>query len=229
MSNCHTVKQLPQEERPRERLRYHGAENMATAELLAVIIGSGTKGKSVLLLSQELLSYFGSLKNIAEASIESLCQIRGLGPAKAIQVKAALTLGKRLQNPQQVAEGPIISGIQIYRLVKGFLQDKKQETLYVLLQDTRLRVFHREVISMGTLTQVLMHPREIFHAAIHHLAASIILAHNHPNGDPRPSAYDYALTKKVILASRAVGIPLYDHVIIGGGTYISFRERGLFS
>lgn len=224
--NCFSIKNIPCEDRPRERLAKLGAESLATAELIAVILGKGTKSTPILQLAHELLSHFGDLPAIHDATINELCQIKGIGPAKAIQLKASLALGlraaKHTQNPRTKIEHPF----QAYELLREELQNEKREIFKVILQDTKGYLISHEIISIGTLSQTLVHPREVFYPAIRHKAATIILAHNHPSGDPTPSAQDFDLTNKLIVAAQCVQIPIVDHIIIGKDQYISLRQNG---
>jgi len=224
MSN---VKQLPEIERPRERMLMFGIEALSAVELLAILLGSGMRGKSVIALAQELLAHFGSLKEVAQASCEDLCQIKGLGKAKAIQLKAAFCLSGRLQRETFTSKCPLTTPEAAFHWVKGFLAHQKKEVFGVILQDVKGHAFKWEVISIGTLTQTLVHPREVFNPAIRHRAASIIVAHNHPSGDPTASPADIHLTRQLVRASRSVGIPIHDHLIVTESSYISLREKGV--
>ncbi|MFZ0564972.1 MAG: DNA repair protein RadC [Chlamydiales bacterium] len=217
------MKQLPKEERPRERLRHFGSQALATAELIAVILGSGTKGKSVISLAHELLAKFGSLRELAEASIEELCQVKGMGEAKAIQLKASLSLASRLSRK---SKPHITSPHHVYLWIRDLLAHEKKEIFGVILQNIRGQILRWEVVSIGILTRTLVHPREVFVPAIRHHAASLILAHNHPSGDPTPSPQDYHVTRLLVTASQSVGIPIMDHIIIGSRGFISLKEAG---
>lgn len=225
--SLYSIQKLPQEERPRERLLRHGAESMATSELIAIILGSGMRGIPVLQLAQEIVQRFGSLKQMSEATIEELCQIKGLGQAKALQLKAAFSLGMRAsrQNaipPKYRIENPA----HAYHLVKDELEHEKRELFIAILLDIKSCVICHQVISIGTLSNALIHPREVFYPAIRHNAASMIVAHNHPSGDPTPSNQDFDVTKILIEAGILMGIPVHDHIIVGLQTYISMRQQG---
>lgn len=217
---------IPEADRPRERLRKHGVDAMTTAELLAIILGSGMKGKSVLHLSQEIVAHFGSLEALGQATFSELCQIKGLGPAKAIQVLAAVGLSSRITH-QQIGPGDKIAvPAQVYRAVIDAFAGEKRELFLTLLLDVRGCLITREVVSVGTLAKTLVHPREVFYPAIRHKAASLVLVHNHPSGNPLPSEEDIVLTRKLVTAGHLMGIPISDHVIIGDGDYASMRIRG---
>lgn len=222
----YSIQRLPEEERPRERLLRQGAEAMSTSELIAIILGSGMKGMPVLQLAQEIIMHFGSIQGLAEASIQELCRIKGLGPAKALQLKAAVSLGLRVARHIPTAKYRIEHPVHAYNLVKDELQYEKQELFMVILQDTKSYVLSHHIVSIGTISNTLVHPREIFHHAIRHHAASIILVHNHPSGDPSPSPQDYEITRTLIGAGRLIGIPINDHLIIGNPGFISLREKG---
>lgn len=224
-----TIKTLPDQEKPRERLQLNGAEALSSSELLAIILGSGTKGYSVFELSKDLISQFGGLRNLAEASIEELKQIKGLGQAKAIQLKAALTLGKRAYNPSYQSRYKVQTPEHAYHYLKDSLINETREVLVSLLLDVKGYVIAKKIVSVGTLTHTLVHPREVFYDAIRHKASSLVIAHNHPSGDPTPSNEDIVMTRQLIKAGELMGIPLQDHLIIGAKTFISLRETGLFS
>lgn len=224
---CYSLKKLPLEERPRERFQKYGEESLTTAEVLAIIISSGIKGKTVLQLSQELLSHFGSLKSLANASIEELCQIKGLGVAKAIQIKAAFSLGLRAARHRDLPRYSIRTPIHVFNLLKDELANEKREHFIVLLLDIKCFLIKTEIISIGTLTQTLVHPREVFYPAVRHNAASIVLVHNHPSGDPTPSSQDYSTTEQLIASGKVMGIKINDHIIIGKQNYVSLKEQGV--
>jgi DNA repair protein RadC len=217
---------LPQEERPRERLHRHGAEAMSTAELIAIILGSGMKGKPVLQLAHELVSKFGSLRGLAEATVAELCQVKGLGVAKAIQLKAAFSLGIRLSKQEISPRYRIESPIHAYNLIKDELETEKRELFVVILMDIKGYVIMHQVVSIGSLSQTIVHPREVFYPAIRHKAASLILGHNHPSGDPSPSQEDYEVTEALIKVGKVMSIPVQDHLIIGVGSFVSLKQKG---
>lgn len=219
------LKALPIEERPRERLIQQGIDALSLTELFAIVLGHGTQGKSVLDLAKELLVHFGSLDKLFDASITELMQIKGIGRAKAVQLKAVFGIVLKCRR-SPLSPGAIISHEEAYRIAKGEIEHYKQEVLLVLLRDVKGCLIHQEQVARGTLTQVLAHPREIFYPAVRHKAYSFILAHNHPSGDPTPSHADLELTRALIQSSRVMGIGLDDHLIIGKDSYISLREKG---
>ena len=219
------VRELPLAERPRERLRTHGAEVLTTVELLAILLSTGTKKLPVLDLAAQILTRFGSLQKLIAASVEELMEVEGIGPAKAVQLKAALSLAhKAIQETLPPSES--IDSHEAYELVKGELTTLKQEALYVILKDVKGRLISVERVSVGTLAEVLVHPREIFFPAVRRKAFSIILAHNHPSGDPTPSKADLDLTRHNIRSSQVMGIYLDDHLIIGSSSYCSLKNEG---
>ncbi|MBS4168378.1 DNA repair protein RadC [Parachlamydia sp. AcF125] len=222
----YSVLSLPIADRPRERLLKHGADVLSSVELIAVLLGSGMRGMPILQLSQEIMSRFGSLQNLADATVEELCQIKGLGIAKAIQLKAALNLGKRLSRTQASAKFQIKTPLHAYHLIKDDLEKEMKEHFVTILQDVKGYVICSPTIAIGTLTATLVHPREVFYPAIRHRAAGMILAHNHPSGDPTPSKEDLEVTKTLVAVGRLVGICVNDHLIIGKDRYVSLREEG---
>lgn len=222
----YSIRNLPEEERPRERLHRHGAEAMSTAELIAILLGSGTKGRSVLQLAHEIVAHFGSIQRIADATVAELCVIKGLGVAKAVQIKAAFNLGIRLSKQTARSKYRIEHPLHAYNLVKEELSQEQREILVVILLDTKGCVIMQETISIGTLSETLVHPREVFYPAIRHKAASLILVHNHPSGDPTPSKEDYEVTELLAKVGSMMCIPIHDHLIIGRTSYISLRQKG---
>lgn len=221
------LKDFPEEDRPRERLLSQGADALSSAELIAILLGSGTKGKHVLDLAQEIISHFGSLEALADATVPELCEIHGLGNAKAIQLKAALGLAKRMKERVGREVVQINHPEQVYRMVCGDLEDEKREVFLSILLDVKGCVIGKEVISIGTLSNSLVHPREVFYPAIRNKAASMILVHNHPSGDPTPSREDLEVTDRLMESGKLIGIPVEDHIVIGKGRYRSIRQMRL--
>lgn len=224
-TSCYSVLKLPEAERPRERLVRHGAETLSAAELIAIILGSGTKSAPVLQLAQEIVGRFGCLQKLAEATIEELCQIKGVGVAKAVQLRAAFNLGLRASRQLIAPKYKIEHPVHAYHLIKDELVSEKRELFVVILQDAKGCVIGHHVVAIGTLTHAPVHPREVFYPAIRHTAASIILVHNHPSGDLTPSKQDQELTIKLIEVGRLVGIPVNDHLIVSDQGYFSFRQK----
>lgn len=225
MSN-YSIRELPSDERPRERFMLHGPEVMTSAELIAIVLGNGMRGCSVLDLARSLLRHFGSLSALADATVEELCSIKGIGQAKAIQLKAIFNLGVRLSSCSPLAKFRVDNPLKAYHLVKDQLELEKREVVLALLLDTKGFVTTSQVISIGTLSHSLVHPREVFYSAIRHKAASVILAHNHPSGDPTPSPEDLEITKALVEAGKLLQISLEDHIIVGQNRFVSLREEG---
>jgi DNA repair protein RadC len=223
----YTVHDLPLSDRPRERLLRLGPEALSTAELLAIIINTGSQGDSVLMTSQKLLSEFGNLQNIIPATVEELSRVRGIGKAKAIQIKAALELANRIDDPDYQPGKPVQTPEEAYKSMQSKLKGKKKEYFYILCLDTRNRVKNANQVSIGNLDSSIVHPREVFKDAISSLAAAVIFVHNHPSGDLEPSAEDINLTKRLIEAGELLGIPVLDHIIIGKKGYTSLKSRNL--
>jgi len=221
------IRDLPEQERPRERLARHGPASLANSELIAILLRTGAARQSAIALAERLLAEFGGLRGIATASVERLSTVKGMGLAKAAQVKAAFELGKRLAAEPQHEKATVSRPDDVVSLVREDLRYKDKEHFLVLLLDIRNRVLRISTVSVGSLTANIAHPREVFREAIDHGAASIIAVHNHPSGDPLPSKEDRLLTKRLKETGEIVGIPLVDHIVIGGAEFVSLKERGL--
>ncbi len=229
MKTSLTVRDLPLSERPRERLARLGAETLSEQELLACILGRGIAGESVLVSARRLLAAFGSVRGIAEASVEQLVHVHGIGPAKAVQLKAAVELARRIA-PTPNGRRPVIdSQDAAAALVRPHLLDKKKEHFVALLLDNRHQLIRMSPIAIGSLSATVVHPRELFKEAIAASAAAIIVAHNHPSGDPDPSAHDLDLTRRLVEAGALLGIEVLDHLIVGSEGIVSLRARGVIS
>lgn len=225
-ASIYKIQNIPEDDRPRERIQRYGPEAMSTSELIAVILGSGMKGVPILQLAQDIVSHFGSLEKLSEATIEEFCQIKGLGNAKAIQLKAAISLGMRVNKISNGQKYRIQTPAHAYHLIKDQLESEKREHFIVILLDVKGCVINTQTISIGTLSSSLVHPREVFNPAIRHNAASIVIVHNHPSGDPTPSKEDVEVTRQLINAGKMIGIPVNDHLIVGKGSFISIRQQG---
>ena len=224
-----TIHDLPVSERPRERLQKFGAEALSAQEILAVILGRGIAGESVMVTAQRLLSQFGSLKGIGSASIEELAKVRGIGLAKAAQIKAAFELASRLEGYQESGKRETVKTPEdVIALVRSRLKGKKKEYFLALLLDTRNQLIRVAEISIGSLDSSIVHPREVFKEAVSASAASVLFAHNHPSGDPEASEDDINLTKRLAEAGEIMGIDVLDHIIIGEQKYLSLKREGLF-
>jgi DNA repair protein RadC len=226
MKDSFTVRDLPLSERPRERLLKLGSEALSAQEILALILGRGIKGESVMVTSQKLLSRFGNLRGIANASVEELSEIRGVGLAKAAQIKAALELSKRLEGDAGEQQKPMVKSPEdVVNIVKSQLKGKKKEHFLVLCLDTRNRVINCRPVSIGSLDTSIVHPREVFKEAVSSSAASVVFVHNHPSGDPEPSKEDVELTKRLVKAGEIIGIDVLDHIIVCDRSYLSLKAK----
>ena len=225
---------MPAQLRPREEFERVGVENVSDAVLLALILRTGTKGMNVVEVSQRLLSAFGSLTALAKATVKDLQAIDSIGPVKAQMIKAAMELAQRLAR-ESVGERPfVITPEQATAVLRERARVLQHEVFWALMLDTKNRLIGEpKQISQGTLNSSLVHPRELFKKAIEHSCAAIILAHNHPSGDPTPSSEDIKITKQLISAGEVMGIRILDHIVIGhrkhnsNTDFLSLRESGL--
>ena len=232
--NSVRIHDLPAHERPRERLAAEGAEALGNSELIAILLRTGLQGKSALVIGQELLAQFQTFERLAQASVDELCGVKGIGRDKAVTLKAAFTLARRMAAELR-AERPLLdSPERISDWLREDFPATGVERLVVLLLDTRRRLIRVEELAHGTLNEIHVHAREVFRAAIAANAAGIVLAHNHPSGDPTPSDADIKVTRDLIRAGQVLKIEVLDHVIIGRRTterardYASLKELGYF-
>ncbi|MCO5052212.1 MAG: DNA repair protein RadC [Verrucomicrobiae bacterium] len=234
MSTSLKIKDQPASERPRERLVAHGAAALSNAELIAILLRTGLQGHNAIEIGQQLLARFNSLQSLAAASVDQLRQVKGIGRDKAVTLVAAFALAHKMAQELQL-ESPVLDNPgRIAQLLRANNLVKEVETLQVLLLNTRRRLIRIEEISEGTLDTLLVHPREVFRAAISANAAAIVLAHNHPSGDPTPSEADIKVTRDLIRAGQLLKIEVLDHIVLGRATaertkdYTSLRELGHF-
>jgi DNA repair protein RadC len=225
------IKEWPEDERPRERLMKLGAEALSDAQLLAIMLATGesSSGQSALDLAINLVQLFGGLRALDAASIAELCQTKGIGPAKATTIKAALELGKRLSGEPPERRFKVTAPVDLVNYYQPRLQHLRKEVFKAILLDTKHQMLKDVTVSEGSLSASLVHPREAFLPAIKESAAAVIFLHNHPSGDPTPSTEDKELTHRLAEVGRLVGIGVLDHIIIGTGSpgYMSFRDAGL--
>ena len=224
-----SVKEWPEDERPRERLLKYGAEGLSDSQLLAILIRNGGGGRSAVDLGIELLEKFGGLYGIAQAGISEIRGkngVKGIGPAKIAEIKAAIELGRRHQKPS-LAGATFCSSGDVASYYQPRMKDLKKETFRCALLDTKNKIIKDEVVSIGSLTASIVHPRDTYKAAVRESAAAVIFIHNHPSGDIKPSQEDILLTRRLVQAGEVLGIQVLDHIIIGDGRHFSFRDNGL--
>ena len=227
-----SIKKWPENERPRERLLESGVDGLSTAELFAIILRTGGINKSAIGLAREVLMRFSSLKEIEDAAIAEFADIKGMGSAKIAQIKAAFVLGKRLLRCEKgagFANPSFKNSREVYEYYRPKFYGLKKERFLCALLDTKNRVFREKIVSEGTLTSSLVHPREVFRDAIKEAAASVLFIHNHPSGDPNPSRDDISITRRLVETGKVVGISVLDHIVISDGKYLSLMEKGYMS
>lgn len=226
------IRDLPQGERPRERLRALGADALRNAELIAILLRTGTKGVSAVQIAERLMARFGTLDALAGAPLDQLCETKGVGPDKAIALKSAFTLARRMARELH-GEAPLLDTPE--RVAAYLREDNRHcdvERFQVLMLNARQRLIRHDLVSQGILDQALAHPREVFRLALLANAHSIVLAHNHPSGDPMPSEADIKMTRDLVRAGQIMRIPVFDHIILGrrneasGRDFVSLRELG---
>ncbi|BFT74939.1 MULTISPECIES: DNA repair protein RadC [Paenibacillus] len=220
------LREVPTEERPRERMLQYGAEALSHAELLAIILRTGTVSESAVRLASRILSESGGLRSLVDMSKDQLTQIKGIGDAKALQILAGIELGRRIAKSTFAERITIRSPKDIANLMSEELRYLQKEHFVCLFLNTKNHVLAQETLSMGSLNASIVHPREVFRAAIKRSSASIVCVHNHPSGDPTPSPEDIQLTHRLVEAGTIIGIEVLDHVIIGDQRFISLKEEG---
>lgn len=226
-----TIQELPEQERPREKLAHHGAAALSDSELIAILLRTGIQGANAVDVARSLLAHFQSLGNLSRASVHEIAKIKGIGPTKAIQLAAAFGLGQRLAR-ETLRSVKMDKSDLVYDLLGAEMRLLQKESLKVVLLDARFHMIRIEDISLGTLNESIAHPRDIFRPALIYSAYALIVAHNHPSGDPAPSDADCKLTKRLAGAADLLRIVLFDHVILGSPgpgrmPYFSFREAGM--
>lgn len=220
------MREVHASDRPRERFIRQGAESLSNQELLAILIRTGTKNESALTLANRILIQFEKLHGLKQATLEELTEIKGMGQAKAIQLLAAIELGKRLAQKELDSKFTIRSPEDAANFLMPELEPLQQEHFVALYLNVKNQILHKQTIFVGSLNASIVHPRELFRVAIRRAAASIIVAHNHPSGNPTPSPEDIEVTKRLIEAGHILGVDLLDHLIIGDHQFISLKEKG---
>ncbi|SFP74123.1 DNA repair protein RadC [Salibacterium halotolerans] len=220
------IKDVPFSERPREKMAKFGAEQLSNQELLAVLIRSGTKEESVLQLSQRLLYDFDGLFMLKDATVEELQTIKGIGAAKALELRAAIELGRRIYTYHEEERWVIRSPEDVSGLVMEEMRFLTQEHFVILCLNTKNQVIHKQTLFIGSLNSSIVHPREVFKEALRRSAAAVICVHNHPSGDPGPSREDIDVTKRLMESGQILGIDVLDHIIIGDRRFTSLKEKG---
>lgn len=232
--STYLIAEMPDHERPRERLESVGADALSDTELMAILLRTGRAGRSVIDLARDVLNAFqGDLSKIAQAGLNELREIRGIGRAKAIEIRAAFTLAHRLSIREKKQAPRLESPASVADLMREYFRPKQQEEFHALLLDTKHALMRDECITVGLVDRSQAHAREVFRTAIRESCSRLILAHNHPSGDPTPSAQDISCTKNLVSAGKIIGIQVLDHVIIGARTvdrprdFLSMREENL--
>lgn len=223
------IKDWPADERPREKMTSRGSSALSDAELLAIIIGSGSGNITAVDLAKTLIVHAGSLHALSSMDVADFLQkkIKGLGKARAVSLAAAFEIGRRIRSSSVADTVSIRTPDDVAEKYIPQLQGKKQEVFMVLVLNSANKITREVVVTQGLLNSSLAHPREVFRPAILENAASIILLHNHPSGNPEPSGEDIAITRQIVEAGKVIGITVHDHIIIAGNSHTSFAERGL--
>ncbi len=222
------VKDLPLDDRPREKLMLRGPQNLSDAELIAILLRTGKKGKSVISVAQEIVSVHRNLTILASKTLADLMKTGGIGKDKAATLLAAFELSRRIQSQSKwFSEKKVTSPKDVADIFIPLLRDDVKEKFLLVCLNSANKIITYEIISVGNLNSSVVHPREVFKAAIDHRSASIILLHNHPSGNPEPSNEDIAITKKIVESGIILDIPVFDHIIIAGNIYTSFVEKRL--
>ncbi|MFP4661333.1 MAG: RadC family protein [Halanaerobiales bacterium] len=222
-----TIKEMPADERPREKLVKYGADSLSDAELLALIIRVGNTKRTAVELSQDIYNKYGGLKALHYLTVKELKKVKGIGTAKAVQIRALVELSKRMASINREEKEIIKAPADAVKILMPELRYLTQEVFKVVLLDIKNQIISIPMISKGGLSSSIVHPREVFKEAIKHSSAAMILVHNHPSGIPDPSRDDINITKKLIDSGNIIGIDVLDHIIIGDGIFVSMKEKGL--
>jgi DNA repair protein RadC len=225
------IREMPQDERPREKLLGRGAAALTDSELIAILLRTGLPGANAVEVARQLLEQYGSLSGLSRCSVKEIASIPGIGPAKAIQLVAAFGLGQRLAN-ERLSRRKLDSPELVHDLVAAEMRTLHKESLRVILLDTRYHLVRMEEVSLGSVNESIAHPRDVFRPAVISSAYAVIVVHNHPSGDPSPSQSDHSLTRRLAEAAELLQIKLLDHIIIGAPAegrlpYFSFKEAGV--
>lgn len=223
------IKEMPKDERPRERFLLHGREALSNHELIAILLRTGTRAYSVVEIARKIYYHYASIKALNQATVENLTKLSGIGPTKAIQLLSALELGKRLYHEEHADRIELTSPKGVFTYMAQDVDMLDQEHFYVLYLDTKGKLIKRTLLFKGSLNASLVHPREVFKHAVTLSAASLIMVHNHPSGDPTPSQSDITITKMMEKNGKLMDIEVVDHIILGKGKYYSLRENNHFS
>lgn len=221
------INEVPIQSRPRERLEHYGEKALSNHELLAILLRTGTKGTNVLSLALSMLNHFGNLYHLKTASCQELMAVSGIGRIKAIELKAAIELGMRISQASQIKIGQITSSTKAGEMLLVEMKGLQQEHVVVLFLNTKNEIIKKETIFIGGLNSSVAHPREIFRGAVRYSAASIIVGHNHPSGNPDPSEADIQFTRRMSECGELMGIELLDHIIVGESEFVSLKEIGI--
>ena len=219
------IQDIPEQERPRERLIRNGPESLSNAELLGIVLRTGSRKENVISLCNQIFSQY-NLKQLSLANVSRLMQVHGVGEAKAAQIAAVFELARRLETFVEEPKRKICSPKDVYALMYPKMREQKKEKFVTLCLDTKNQVLKEDIISVGSLNASIVHPREVFKAALMESSASVIMIHNHPSGDPSPSKEDIMVTEKLIEGGKLLGIDVLDHIIIGDGRYVSLKDEG---
>ncbi len=226
MTSAHPINQWPQNDRPREKLLAHGAGTLSDAELLAILLRTGAKGASAVDHGRTIMEEFGSFRQLATAGIGDLRKVKGLGPAKAAQILAALEIAKRYGEQEFKPGEPLRGSGDVYAHFRERLASEKREHFYAVLLDNKHRKIKDVAVSQGSLTASIVHPRDVFAPVVRESAAAVIFVHNHPSGDPTPSKEDIEITRRLREVGDLMGVRVLDHIVVGKGRYVSFVDDG---